>query len=48
MLFASEAGSGRFATEQWLQAVGQLLLAPAAACGAVGFFRSRRDAGRRA
>lgn len=42
MLFASLAGSGRTGAEEWLQAVAQLLLALAAACGAVGLFRSRR------
>jgi hypothetical protein len=48
MLLASQIGdNGRQQAEYWLQAVGQLLLAFAAACGAVGFFRSRRDAERR-
>ena len=49
MLLASQInGDGRQDAEYWLQAVAQFLLAIAAACGAVGFFLSRRDAERRA
>jgi hypothetical protein len=48
MLLASQiTGDGRSEAEYWLQAVGQLLLAFAAVCGAVAFFGSRRDAERR-
>jgi hypothetical protein len=48
LLAASEGGGGRNVAERWLLAVGQLMLALAAVCGAVGFFLSRRDAERRA
>ena len=49
MLLASQInGDGRSEAEYWLQAAAQLLLAVAAACGAVGFLLSRRDAERRA
>ncbi|HEU5242788.1 MAG TPA: hypothetical protein VFU33_00175 [Gaiellaceae bacterium] len=48
LLSSSQGGTGRNKAEEWLQAVGQLLLALAAVCGGVGFFRSRRDADRRA
>jgi hypothetical protein len=45
MLLASQiTGDGRSEAEYWLQAVGQLLLAGAAVCGAVGFFGSRSNA----
>lgn len=43
MLLASHAGGfGRNVAEDWLQAVAELLLAAAAACGVFGFFLSRR------
>lgn len=43
MLIAAHAGGlGRDVAEDWLQAVGELLIGMAAACGAVGFFLSRR------
>jgi hypothetical protein len=49
MLLASQInGAGREEAAYWLQAVGQLLLALAATCGVVGFFRSRGDAENRA
>jgi hypothetical protein len=48
LLASSEGGGGRNVAERWLLAVGQLMLALAAVCGAVGFFLSRRDAERRA
>jgi hypothetical protein len=35
--------SSRSNAEQWLQVVAELLLALAAACGAIGFFVSRRE-----
>jgi MFS family permease len=48
MLVASlEGGTSRNKAEEWLQAVGLLLLALAAVCGAVGFFVSSHEAGRR-
>jgi hypothetical protein len=48
MLLATQVnGDGREEARYWLMAVAQLFLAFAAACGAVGFFRSRRDAERR-
>lgn len=47
MLLAAQSGGGRIVSEEWLRAVAQLLLAFAAACGAAGFFRSRRDAEQR-
>jgi hypothetical protein len=48
MLLASQVGGdGREVAEYWLRAVGQLLLAFAAVCGAIGFFFSRSDANRR-
>lgn len=48
MVLASQiTGNGRIEAEYWLQALGQLLLAVAAACGAIGFFFSRGDANRR-
>ena len=44
MLLASGSGDiGHRVAEDWLQAVSELLLAGAAACGAVGFFLSRRE-----
>jgi hypothetical protein len=50
MLLASQisGGAGREEAAYWLMAVGQLFLAFAAVCGAIGFFSSRRDAKRRA
>jgi hypothetical protein len=48
MLLASQInGAGREEAQYWLMAVAQLFLAFAAACGAAGFFTSRRDAERR-
>ncbi|HKD94440.1 MAG TPA: hypothetical protein VKB43_06990 [Gaiellaceae bacterium] len=48
MLFASQiTGIGREEAAYWLMAVGQLFLAFAAVCGAIGFFSSRNAANRR-
>ena len=48
MLLASQInGVGREEASYWLMAVGQLFLAFAAVCGAIGFFSSRGDAERR-
>jgi hypothetical protein len=46
LVSSAENGSSRNTAEAWLQAVGLLLLAPAAVWGAIGFFVSARAATR--
>jgi cytochrome c biogenesis protein CcdA len=43
ILLAWQGPSSRNEAEQWLEVIAELLLALAAACGAIGFFVSRRE-----